>query len=116
MARGGKRPGAGRPKGSVNRMATRAREEAAKAGMLPHELLLAISRGEAIDGHVPSFAERVDAAKAAAPFYAPKLAAVDVNAQTENRHWILSENPMSADEWEAEYTVGAAAGTAEGAR
>lgn len=94
----------------------KAREEAAKAGMLPHELLLAISRGEVIDGYVPSFAERVDAAKAAAPFYAPKLAAVDVNAQTENRHWIVSDTPMSADEWEAKHTMGASAGTAEGAR
>jgi len=41
--------------------------------MLPHELLLAISRGQVINGHRPTFQERLHAAKAAAPFYAPKL-------------------------------------------
>ena len=43
---------------------------------LPHEILLAIARGEAIDGHTPTLAERITAAKIAAPFYAPRLASV----------------------------------------
>ncbi len=45
--------------------------------MLPHEFLLSVTRGETIDGYMPSFAERLEAAKAAAPFYAPKLSAVE---------------------------------------
>lgn len=48
-------------------------DRAAAAGEMPHEFLL---RGEAVDGTVPTFAERLDAAKAAAPYFAPKLAAV----------------------------------------
>ena len=43
---------------------------------LPHEILLAIARGEAVDGHMPTLAERVTAAKIAAPYYAPRLASV----------------------------------------
>jgi hypothetical protein len=52
-------------------------EKAIAVGMLPHEFLCAVSRGETIDGHEPSFDERLDAAKAAAPYYAPKLANVE---------------------------------------
>lgn len=56
-------------------------------GELPHELLLRVSRGDRIkigeaDGkpiyYIPSFEERVDCAKAAAPYFAPKLSAVEV--------------------------------------
>lgn len=77
MARGGKRPGAGRPQGRVNAMSQKAREEAAKTGQLPHEFLLAVSRGEKVGEYEPTFEDRLDAAKAAAPYYAPKLAAVE---------------------------------------
>jgi len=81
---------------------------ASMSGKLPHEILLDIARGEPIvhkvwvskrdkkgnvirdeDGHeiqelverihYADFAMRVDAAKAAAPFYAPRLAAQQVN-------------------------------------
>jgi len=47
---GGKRNGAGRKAGSVNKASAVAREEAAKTGELPHEFLLRVSRGEMIDG------------------------------------------------------------------
>ncbi|RYC29645.1 hypothetical protein D3273_22805 [Lichenibacterium minor] len=43
---------------------------------LPHEILLAIARGEAVGDHTPTLAERMTAAKIAAPFYAPRLASV----------------------------------------
>jgi hypothetical protein len=88
MARGGKRPGAGRPKGSKNRLAQAAREQAEATGSLPHEVLLAICRGDQKLRDVvkcgdemveierwPTVEERIRAATAAAPFYAPKLAA-----------------------------------------
>jgi hypothetical protein len=41
--------------------------------MLPHEFLCAVAQGRVIDDHTPTFEERLDAAKAAAPYYAPKL-------------------------------------------
>lgn len=80
MSRGGARPGAGRKPGSTNRMSNRAREAAAKTGEMPHEFLLRVVRGEDIDGHLPTFAERIDAAKAAAQYFAPRLTAAHVDA------------------------------------
>ena len=78
--KGGKRAGAGRPVGSVNRMTMKAREEAGKAGLLPHEFLAAIVRGEGVGGRPPTFAERLDAAKAAAPYFAARLASTKIEA------------------------------------
>lgn len=94
---GGARPGAGRPKGRITSVSAKAREAAAQTGLLPHEWLLKVSRGEPIEQkrwqvvfdsqgrevarelvveeYYADFSTRVDAAKAAAPFYAPKLAA-----------------------------------------
>lgn len=75
MAKGGKRPGAGRPKGSTNRMTRAMREAAAASGKLPHEILLDVARGKAMPGRKekPSYEQQLDAAKAAAPYYAPRL-------------------------------------------
>lgn len=84
--KGGARPGAGRPKGSANKMTRLAREQAAEAGMLPHEFLAAVARGEPVDGYVPTFEDRLDAAKAAAPFYAPRLASTQVQASITHSH------------------------------
>ena len=90
----------GRKKGQVQAVSELARIEAAKEGILPHEWMLKIVRGEPIKQRVmevtvdedgvetrewvehevyPDFATRVDCAKAAAPFYAPKLAAQTVS-------------------------------------
>ncbi len=81
----------GRPKGARNK--TNILMESvlrAKAdGQLPHEFLLEVARGQPIrhgkdneDGthnyYTPDFAMRLDAAKAAAPYYAPKLSTVEV--------------------------------------
>lgn len=74
--RGGHRPGAGRKPGALNRVSRKARETAAETGELPHEFLLRVMRGGEIGGHRPTFAERMDAAKAAAPYYAPRFAVV----------------------------------------
>ena len=100
MPVGGARPGAGRPKGRTNSVTAKAREAAAESGLLPHEWLLKVSRGEPIEqkrikiiydkqGNEKSreliteevyadFPTRIDAAKAAAPFYAPRLAVQQV--------------------------------------
>ncbi len=101
MALGGARRGAGRPRGSVQKITTKAREEAMKAGLLPHEWLLKVSRGEGIvhkrwvveydakgnekskklveEEFYADFPTRIDAAKAAAPYYAPRLATQTVS-------------------------------------
>lgn len=79
MPPGGRREGAGRKPGGVNKMSAAARERAALTGELPHELLLRVSRGENIDGHKPTFQDRVDAAKAAAPYFAPRMSTIDAS-------------------------------------
>lgn len=74
---------AGRKKGVPN-IKTRERIEAAAAlGLLPHEFLLAVAqaRVEDIDGEIPTLDQRIDAAKAAAPFYAPKLSNIEVSGK-----------------------------------
>ena len=66
----------GRKKGSVSKEKRAMVAKAAAAGLLPHEFLCAISQGQTIDGHKPTFEERVSAAVEAAPYYAGKRATV----------------------------------------
>lgn len=80
MPRGGARAGAGRPVGAVTRRTREIADKAASSGLLPHEFLLLVVRGEAIDGTTPTFADRLEAAKAAAPYFAPKLSSVSMQA------------------------------------
>lgn len=70
---GGKRPGAGRPKGSVARLDAEARKQAAEGGITPLEYMLSVLRDEA-----NPLETRMDAAKASAPYVHAKLAAVEV--------------------------------------
>lgn len=101
MAGGGRQPGAGRPKGALSKVTAKAKQAAMETGLLPHEWLLLVSRGEGIKhkrwvvkydakGNEKSrelveeevyadFPTRIDAAKAAAPFYAPRLAVQTVS-------------------------------------
>lgn len=101
MAVGGARPGAGRPKGRTNSVTAEARKAAAESGMLPHEWLLKVSRGEPIEQKrwkivydkqgnekgreliteevYADFPTRIAAAKAASPYYAPRLAVQNVS-------------------------------------
>ncbi len=95
MARGGARPGAGRLPGSKNKLTVAARQLAESSGSLPHEVLLLICRGEVKLRDVvkqgdqfveierwPTVDERIRAAAAAAPFYAPKFAAQTLVVQS----------------------------------
>ena len=96
VTHGGARRGGGRPPGAVSKVSALARAEAKASGILPHEWLLKVVRGEPIEqtyfkdvldsrGNFkcrelttemvyPSLDMRADAAKAAAPYYAPRLA------------------------------------------
>ena len=78
-----------RKPGSINRMTQKAREEAAKTGELPHEFLWRVSRGENIGDYEATLADRIDASKACAQFFSPKLAAaqVDTDIPPEGKNW-----------------------------
>ena len=95
-----KKSKAGRPKGAICKVTAGAARAAAETGLLPHEWLLKVSRGEGIehtrwnitkdeDGNeialeliaevvYADFPMRIDAAKHAAPFYAAKLTAQSI--------------------------------------
>lgn len=72
MARGGKRPGAGRKPSALTQKTREIAEQAIEGGITPLDYLLSVMRNEGLD-----MKERVDAAKAAAPFVHPRLNAVD---------------------------------------
>mgnify|MGYP007083491787 CR=1 FL=1 len=76
--KGGKRQGAGRPKGSPNK-ATQARQEAiAESGLTPLDYMIGIMRDEGKPEAV-----RFEAAKAAAPYVHPKLSTVEAKVEAE---------------------------------
>lgn len=79
--RGGKREGAGRPAGAVNRASAERQAEVAASGITPLDYMLAIMRDEAADE-----AKRLDAAKAAAPYVHPRLAAVEHSGEMHLSH------------------------------
>lgn len=82
------------------------RQMARMSGQLPHEFLLHVCRGEVVvekylddEGLVqerevyPDISMRIDAAKAAAPFFAPKLSVqqVDMSASADLEHLSVDE-------------------------
>jgi hypothetical protein len=78
MLRGGKRPGAGRPKGSKNKNTVAI--QAAKTGELPLDYMLRVMRDKAADKD-----RRDEMAKAAAPYLHAKRASEDARGRVPNR-------------------------------
>lgn len=70
---GGRRPGAGRPKGSPNKRKKKIALEAAERGITPIEVMLEIMKKHYEAGRM---AEALDAAAKAAPYCHPKLQAI----------------------------------------
>lgn len=93
---GGKRDGAGRPLAAVSKVTREAVERARETGQLPHEFLLRITRGESIDGRTPTIQQRIDAAKAAAPYFAPRLTPTEVTPNTSGRFEDMSVEELDA--------------------
>lgn len=74
MARGGSRPGAGRKAGSATKRTREIADAALAEGLTPLEYMLKILRDES---QAPD--ARMDAAKSAAPYIHPRLAAIEAN-------------------------------------
>ena len=70
--RGGSRPNAGRKPGAINKATAKARQMAEETGEMPLAFMLARMR----DPEAP-MEDRMDAAKAAAPYVHSKLSSVD---------------------------------------
>lgn len=80
--RGGKRPGAGRKAGSATRKTREIAERAMADGITPLEFMLNIMRTELPEVEdervlLDAMAMRFEAAKAAAPYIHPRLAAIE---------------------------------------
>lgn len=78
MARGGARPGAGRKKGAITTRTREIAEAALAEGLTPLSFMLQIMRDESAPR-----AERLDMAKAAAPFIHPKLSSIEAKVDAE---------------------------------
>jgi len=72
MSRGGKRPGAGKPKGSLSKVTKTQITKAASAGEMPVDFMLRLMRNEVLDLEF-----RAEMAKAAAPYLHHRLAPID---------------------------------------
>jgi hypothetical protein len=79
MARGGKRPNAGRKAGTPNKASIERQAKISASGLTPLDYMLKILRDE--DKPVEA---RMDAAKAAAPYVHPRLAAVELKGDADN--------------------------------
>lgn len=79
MARGGQRPGAGRKAGSPNKATAERQAEIEESGLTPLDYLLQVMRDES-----GGSGDRLEAAKAAAPYVHPKLSAVTLAGDRDN--------------------------------
>jgi len=78
MGVGGKRPGAGRPKGALNKVNLAVKQRIADSGMLPLDYLMSVMLDEE-----STRAERMDAAKAAAPYIHARLNATTLSGDAD---------------------------------
>lgn len=81
MTRGGKRENAGRKAGTPNKATAERQAEVAASGITPLDYMLQILR----DASKP-LEDRMEAAKSAAPFVHPKLAAVELSGSLDVNH------------------------------
>jgi hypothetical protein len=79
MARGGSRPGAGRPAGAQNKRTVEQVEAIVASGLTPLEYLTSVYQDINADE-----AKRIDAAKAAAPYVHAKLNSVELKGDPDN--------------------------------
>jgi hypothetical protein len=107
---GGFRPGAGRPPGSKSKhviqrelMAQRGLAEVADGGLLPLTVMLCRMRGEPLPDGTPITDEMFQAAVAAAPFVHPRLAATEATIRSDNVHRVLSDEPLTPEQWLERY-------------
>lgn len=80
MAKGGRRPDAGRPPGSRNKRSVQQEEKIRESGQTPLEYLVSIYQDEKQPGRM-----RLEAARSAAPFVHSKLSAVDMDVRGDGR-------------------------------
>ena len=91
MAKGGYRAGSGRKPGSTTQKTREIAERAAEEGITPLEYMLQLLRSEVDEDMEPSqkaalMALKFEAAKAAAPYIHPRLAAIEMKGNMTMTH------------------------------
>ena len=97
----------GRKPGTPNKASAARAAAIAASGLSPLDFLLSVLRDTKQELPI-----RIEAARAAAAYVHPKLAAVTVTGGLDVRHDITAE-PMSEAEWEAQHIASAARGGGE---
>lgn len=97
MARGGSRPGAGRPKGAAAVKTREIADRASEEGITPLEYMLKVMRDVGADE-----AKRLDAAKSAAPYVHARLATIDLGNKDDKpfeqvMRWAQSPDEATTD-------------------
>jgi hypothetical protein len=107
MPRGGKRPGAGRPKGGKNRKTIermKIAEQAAAGGITPLELMLQLMRSLWDEGTRASRTAAAKLATEAAPFVHPRLTAIDQHINVERFVFEVPLEAQSEAQWLTQIT------------
>lgn len=95
---GGRRDGAGRKVGSASKRTREIANKAAAEGITPLEVMLQTMR-DAWDSEDRKTATEM--AIAAAPYIHPRLAATEMKVDGEYRQRVISDKPMSDQQWMA---------------
>ena len=88
----------GRKKGSLNKVSSEMKAAIAASGETPLEYMLRVMRDTKADTR-----RRDEMAKAAAPYIHPRLASLQQSVETKTALHIVSDRPMSDQEWEQRY-------------
>ena len=91
----------GRPKGSGNRF-TKEISELLQNNQSPLKFMLSVMNNTDNDQR-----ERLDAAKAAAPFIHARIAHIELKTEVEIMRSVINAEPMTNEEWEEKYGSGA---------
>jgi hypothetical protein len=104
--RGGARPGAGRPPGSMNHRSAEIARQATEAGITPIEVMLSAMRDLWEEGTSEGKREAARIAKDAAPYVHPRLSSIDQTVREATRFVIRAPEPCSAEEWQENVRAG----------
>jgi hypothetical protein len=79
-------------------------------GILPLDVMLCRMRGEPLaDGRTVTD-EMFAAAVAAAPYIHPKISSASVEMRSDNVHYVVSDEPMTVEEWVKKFGASVANG------
>jgi hypothetical protein len=81
-------------------------EAAVATGILPLDVLLCRMRGQPLPDGRTVTNEMFAAAVAAAPYIHSKLNSASVEMRSDNVHYVVSDEPMTVEEWVAKYGAG----------